>query len=509
MNMRFSTILIVLMTLSLSGIILIQGYLIDNAFKSNQKQFFFNVKRAMNQTAEFVIEREFEYYFHPLKKTIDSLNKRSRNQTSADLIENYQSVNSDKDSLKFDNVYNKEIKKVLDKISMSLYKDANYFSIETNKTAEKEIKQLSSTDKYEFSLYESIIKDYTDEVPISKRLNIPYLRKIISENLKKRDILIDFEFCIYNNGSPTEIQTLGFEPESESTYSRSIYEYARHKNNFLLVLTFPKKKSYIWSSVSVLIVLSVLLILVIMITYYYAYHKILQQRKISEIKTDFINNMAHELKTPVASINLALDFIKNPSILKNEEIYKRYITMIRFENKRILDQVHNVLEIAKLEKKQVNLEKKSEDLHEIIEESIAHIGIIIENKGGIITTNLNAINTKILANKNAFTNLIINILDNSVKYTDDTPKININTENVKKSVILKIKDEGIGISRQDLDKIFDKFYRVPKGNVHNVKGHGLGLSYVKQIVDDHQSEISVQSNKNKGTTFIIKVPLIL
>lgn len=183
--------------------------------------------------------------------------------------------------------------------------------------------------------------------------------------------------------------------------------------------------------------------------------------------------------------------------------------MIRFENKRILDQVHNVLEIAKLEKKQVNLEKKSEDLHEIIEESIAHIGIIIENKGGIITTNLNAINTKILANKNAFTNLIINILDNSVKYTDDTPKININTENVKKSVILKIKDEGIGISRQDLDKIFDKFYRVPKGNVHNVKGHGLGLSYVKQIVDDHQSEISVQSNKNKGTTFIIKVPLIL
>lgn len=246
-----------------------------------------------------------------------------------------------------------------------------------------------------------------------------------------------------------------------------------------------------------------------MITYYYAYHKILQQRKISEIKTDFINNMAHELKTPVASINLALDFIKNPSILKNEEIYKRYITMIRFENKRILDQVHNVLEIAKLEKKQVNLEKKSEDLHEIIEESIAHIGIIIENKGGIITTNLNAINTKILANKNAFTNLIINILDNSVKYTDDTPKININTENVKKSVILKIKDEGIGISRQDLDKIFDKFYRVPKGNVHNVKGHGLGLSYVKQIVDDHQSEISVQSNKNKGTTFIIKVPLIL
>lgn len=505
--MRFSTLLIVLMTLSLTGIVLIQGYLLENAFTSQKRQFYFSVKRAMSESSKIVRDQEFAYYFQPLKKSIDSLNKRAWNKTSADLIENYQTVQSEEDVKKYKDKNNREIKKVLDRIAQSSLKDSVSSSQNTN--LQYEIRQLSTTAKYEFALYESIIKDYTDEIPISERLDTSFLKKVLRETLNQRDILIDFEFCVYNNGSPTAIQTLGFEPETENTYSRPIFETPNRKNSFILVLTFPEKKSHIWSSLSLITVLTVLLLLAIILTYYYAYKKILQQKTISEIKTDFINNMAHELKTPVATINLALDFIKNPKTVQNEEIYTKYISMIRFENKRILDQVQNVLEIAKLEKKQTNLEKKPEDLHFIIEEALAHMSLIMEQNNGEFIKTFDAKKVKILANKNSFINLVINILDNSVKYTEGIPKINIITENDEKNIILKVKDNGIGMSKQELEKIFDKFYRVPKGNVHNVKGHGLGLSYVKQIVDDHQAEIFAQSNKNKGTTFIIKVPLIL
>jgi two-component system phosphate regulon sensor histidine kinase PhoR len=171
-------------------------------------------------------------------------------------------------------------------------------------------------------------------------------------------------------------------------------------------------------------------------------------------------------------------------------------------------QVENVLRISKLEKKELEIKKKSNNIHDIIEDAVEHVHLIIEDRGGTITQNLAATRTTVLLNDMHFTNVLVNILDNAIKYSPETPIINVSTENVKEFIFIKIKDNGTGISKAAQKRIFEKFYREHTGDVHNVKGHGLGLAYVKRIIEDHDCEIFVESEKGKGSTFIIKVPLI-
>jgi signal transduction histidine kinase len=240
----------------------------------------------------------------------------------------------------------------------------------------------------------------------------------------------------------------------------------------------------------------------------FALYQLLKQRKISQIKTDFINNMTHEFKTPIATINLALDAIRNPKIMGDEDKVKRYLSIISEENKRMHAQVENVLRISRLEKKQLDIKKQKLELHDLIEDAIPHVDLMVEDRGGEINIDFKAKSSAVLVNESHFTNVIVNVLDNAIKYSLDVPVINIVTENIRNSIILKISDNGIGMSKSVQKKIFEKFYREHTGNVHNVKGHGLGLAYVKQIIDDHHGEIFVESEKGKGTTFIIKLPLI-
>jgi two-component system phosphate regulon sensor histidine kinase PhoR len=234
----------------------------------------------------------------------------------------------------------------------------------------------------------------------------------------------------------------------------------------------------------------------------------IKQRQISEIKTDFINNMTHEFKTPIATINLALDAIRNPKVIDDKDKVFRYLQMIRDENKRMHAQVENVLRMSKLEKKEFDIEKEPYDVHAIIDDAIEHVNLIIEDRNGKISPRLEATRSTVLLNDVHFTNVIVNILDNAIKYSPEEPVIEISTENVKDFILIKIKDSGIGMSKTAQKRIFEKFYREHTGDVHNVKGHGLGLAYVKRIVDDHNSQIFVESEKGKGSTFIIKVPLI-
>ncbi|HBK83458.1 MAG TPA: two-component sensor histidine kinase, partial [Flavobacterium sp.] len=254
--------------------------------------------------------------------------------------------------------------------------------------------------------------------------------------------------------------------------------------------------------------LSLVLTLIIILTYASALRQLITQKQISEIKSDFINNMTHEFKTPIATINLALDAIKNPKIIDDKEKVFRYLQMIKEENKRMHAQVENVLRISKLEKKELDIKKTPSDIHEIIEDSIEHISLIIEDKQGKISTNLLATRTTALLNDSHFTNVIVNILDNAIKYTNEKPIIHISTENLRDFIIIKIKDNGIGMSKIAQKRVFEKFYREHTGDVHNVKGHGLGLAYVKQIIDDHNGYIFVDSEKSKGSTFTIKMPII-
>ena len=254
--------------------------------------------------------------------------------------------------------------------------------------------------------------------------------------------------------------------------------------------------------------MSIIFTLIIIIAYANALHQLMKQRQISEIKTDFINNMTHEFKTPIATINLALDAIKNPKVIDDKEKVFRYLQMIRDENKRMHAQVENVLRISKLEKKELEISKESQNIHQVIEDAVDHVNLIIEDRQGIITTHFEANRTSVLLNDVHFTNVIVNILDNAIKYSPENPVIDISTENVKDFIVIKIKDQGAGMSKTAQKRIFEKFYREHTGDIHNVKGHGLGLAYVKRIIEDHNGQIFVESEKGKGSTFIIKVPLI-
>ena len=186
----------------------------------------------------------------------------------------------------------------------------------------------------------------------------------------------------------------------------------------------------------------------------------------------------------------------------------RYLGMIREENKRMHAQVENVLRISKLEKNELNISKERLKLHDLIEDAVTHVQLIVEDRKGYINLHLDAAKSSVLANETHFTNVIVNMLDNAIKYSDDEPKIDVYTENIGNNILMRIVDQGNGMSKQVQKRVFEKFYREHTGNVHNVKGHGLGLAYVKRIVDDHQGYISVESEKGKGSTFNVRLPLI-
>lgn len=258
----------------------------------------------------------------------------------------------------------------------------------------------------------------------------------------------------------------------------------------------------------IITLLSLVFTLIIIIGYMSAVYQLIRQRKISQMKSDFINNMTHEFKTPIATINLALDSIKNPKIINDQEKILRYVKMIRDENKRMHGQVENVLRISRLKKKQVEINKEALDMHDVINDAISHVSLLSNDKKGTITTDFEAIQSEILVNQFHMTNVLVNMLENALKYSDNRPKIDVFTQNTNKNLIIKIIDEGIGISKNAQKQIFNKFYREQKGNIHDVKGHGLGLAYVKEILDSHHGTVFVESEKGKGSTFTIKLPLI-
>ncbi|MFT4848472.1 MAG: two-component system phosphate regulon sensor histidine kinase PhoR, partial [Sediminicola sp.] len=278
--------------------------------------------------------------------------------------------------------------------------------------------------------------------------------------------------------------------------------------NYLLYVNFSGKEKEVLNSILGMALLSLTFTSVIVLAYASALSQIFRQRQISQIKTDFINNMTHEFKTPIATIKLALDALKNPKVKNDQEFLSRYLGMIGEENKRMHAQVENVLRISKLEKNEIDVPKERINLHDIVDDAITHVSLIAESRGGYINTNFNANKSSILGNELHLTNVIVNMLDNAIKYTDGVPKIDVYTEDVKNSIILKIVDNGIGMSKAVQKRIFEKFYREHTGDIHNVKGHGLGLAYVKRILDDHDAQIYVESEKDKGSTFTINLHLI-
>ncbi|HHB52047.1 MAG TPA: HAMP domain-containing histidine kinase, partial [Saprospiraceae bacterium] len=273
-----------------------------------------------------------------------------------------------------------------------------------------------------------------------------------------------------------------------------------------LTVFFPGKNKLLWRSLWPNVIGMTLFMLIILLSFAYTVNVILRQKKISMMKTDFINNMTHEFKTPIATISLAADSITSPMIVKNPDKIKRFATIIKQENKRMNSQVEKVLQMAQIDKNEFSLNMTDINLHEVIQRAVENIGLQVEKKGGKAIAVLEAQNPMIKGDLTHISNVINNLLDNANKYTPENPQIFVSTRNVSSGVEVTIRDNGIGMTAEQRKHIFDKFYRVHTGNLHDVKGFGLGLSYVKAIMVAHKGQIDVKSELGKGSKFILVFP---
>lgn len=274
-----------------------------------------------------------------------------------------------------------------------------------------------------------------------------------------------------------------------------------------LVVLVPNESTVILKGITWFILGAVLFTLIITAAFFITIRTLLRQKKLSEIKSDFINNMTHEFKTPLATISLAVDALKNEKVSSDPEKTKYFTGIIKEENKRMNKQVETILQAALLDKQRIELNLKPLSAHALINAAINTISLPLAEKNGELSIHLDATKDSILADDVHITNIINNLLDNALKYSKEHPKISLSTTNVGHSIKIKIEDNGIGMNKETLSRIFEKFYRAHTGNIHNVKGFGLGLSYVKAMVDAHKGTIKAESTLGKGTTFFVLLPL--
>ncbi len=344
---------------------------------------------------------------------------------------------------------------------------------------------------------------------IYERLNQQMLDTLLRHDLHNNGITIPFEYGVKNNGNMIFTSyALNFNPQlaSKSYNVRLFPNDAMVQDQFLYVY-FPEKESFILGNMWSVFGTSALLILMIGGIFFSSVSTMLNQKKLSNIKNDFINNMTHELKTPISTISLAVEVMKDEQVRMDKSKTTRYLNIIHDENKRLGNQVEKVLQIALLEKGDVKLHLDEVNLHEIIEHVSQNLSVQIEQKGGRLHMYLNAGQPVLLGDEVHITNIVYNILDNAIKYSKETPEITITTADSNQGLMLKVEDKGIGMNKEQLSRIFEKFYRVPTGNVHDVKGFGLGLSYVKKMVELHNGHVKVTSKPTEGSTFEIFLPL--
>jgi two-component system phosphate regulon sensor histidine kinase PhoR len=338
----------------------------------------------------------------------------------------------------------------------------------------------------------------------------PYLLEtLLKEQFERYNLKEDFEYGIYDCftdsivfGSRVNFDTLDNEVRAEATQIKAKFEPDGHYFGVL----FPNKTATILKQLDFWMYSSFVVFLII-IFFSYTIFVILKHKRLSEVKSDFINNMTHELKTPISTISLSAEALSNPNIINQPERFKQYISIIKNENQRLRSQVDKVLQIATLTPKKVSVKMEEIDIHEIILKATETFSINVAEDGGELSTKLNATKSIILGDIVHITNVIYNLLDNARKYTEAEPIISIESYNDKDRLVVKVKDNGVGINQSHLGMIFDKFYRVPTGNLHNVKGFGLGLFYVNTIMKAHKAKISVESKVGKGSTFTLEFKL--
>jgi len=343
-------------------------------------------------------------------------------------------------------------------------------------------------------------------VIVNSDIDASLLEFLLRTEFEKRNIQADFEYGIFDCSS--EHMVYGNYVPTSATKQKIIKKSSLPKwanGGYYFGVQFPNREAQLINQMGIWSFSSVVLLLVI-IFFAYTLWVILKQKRLSEIQKDFINNMTHEFKTPISTIALSAEVLKDPQIVHQPERLLNYTNIIEKENLRLKQHVERVLQMARLDKEDIGLKREQIDIHAIITEAIKCASHALDEKGGNIITQLSATQSNINGDKLHLVSMMHNLIDNAIKYCTVKPEIIINTFNTGKSMVIEIKDNGIGIGTENQRRVFQKFYRVPTGNVHDVKGFGLGLSYVKTIVESHGGTITLISSINQGSTFKIEFP---
>ena len=336
------------------------------------------------------------------------------------------------------------------------------------------------------------------------------LYNIIKEELKNENIEDRFDFALYNaftaqfvvepqNATPEEVLN------SEFVFLLKYNE--KVSSPHYLIIYFPTVRGIVFKRMSNVVAMILIFFVITFTVAFVALYSLYRQKKTQDVTNDFINNVTHEFKTPIATISLACEVLSDPTMLEDKDIRSSYVEIINDENNRLKDMVTTVLETAQLRKGQIKMNVELLDMHELIQKVTDSFALLVNSSNGTLSVALNADRHQIFGDRTHLTNTLTNLIENGIKYSTESPEILVNTLSDEKHFIVSVSDKGIGIPQTALGKIFDNFYRVPHGNIHNVKGYGLGLGYVKKIVQLHRGRIEVQSAEDKGSTFTIYLPL--
>ena len=514
--MKKSTIwaIAVIMGFSFLGLLFLQFSYVEEMVKMKKEQFDESVNRALYQASHNL---EMNETLRFLEKDVNETERRSFTQDSiivdglGSIQQSHQFAVSADDGTIYSSFQLKtfQLKPSSVPKAMIIHKDKNSLA-DAAKTMQEIVRNRYI---YQKALLDEVVYNilYTaSDKPLKERINFRLLDRDIRVELMNNGINIPYHFTVSTTDGREVYRCPEYEEKgSEYSYSQVLFRNDPQSKMGIVKIHFPEMNSYIFSSVRFMIP-SLIFTLVLLITFIFTIVVIFRQKRYTEIKNDFINNMTHELKTPIASISLAAQMMNDESVPKTPQMTKHLSGVITDESKRLRFLVEKVLQMSMLDKKSIIFKKKELDLNEIVENIAQSFNLRVEHTGGKIYTQIEAVDSAIFVDEVHFQNAITNLMDNAVKYrkADEPLDIYIRTWNDNDKLYLSIRDTGQGIKKENLRKIFDKFYRVHTGNKHDVKGFGLGLAYVKKVIDLHQGEIKAESELGKGTQFLISLPII-
>lgn len=515
MNNRFIIILSLAMSISLLTFVALQVHWLKNYYHALEQDFSNKVHSVLETSTQKVADIEIDKYlneeFPNFGKNVISTKGHPTTETYIQQVTDSATRKQILFSKKIVESQHIPISQTGDSLElMKMYTDEGLINIKKRaSTPEKLTNEITQTVRDNTYQLKEFAKINASGIPIEKRVDTKLLDSVLTRELRMQGIDTDFGFAIYdkNNKITSVANNLFKKEEGKKHYSYPLFTDSKEHTIYTLSLVFPSKDYTLAQNNFPMLLGMGISLLVILGIYIVSVNYMMRQKKIADVKTDFINNMSHEFKTPLATISVATDSLNNDKIATNPEKVKYYSQLIKQENIRMKKQVENVLNMSKLERNEMQLYLKDTNVRELIRGLAESFRLIVEERNGTLSHDFQAEKFHLKVDEFHLSNALINLLDNANKYSPENPQISIKTRNEGNKYVIEISDKGIGMEAFNKKRIFDKFFREETGDIHNVKGQGLGLSYVKRIIELHKGQVFVESTKGKGSTFVVKLPI--